>query len=317
MTGMEASIMSEWRGCYNDSWQGVIVPDAFAHPAKFARGLIRRIYEHMLKQGYIAPGDKIVDPFGGVGLGGLDAMTLGLHWTGCELEPRFVELAGRNIEKWQRDLAMLNGTLGSARVLQGDSRRLAEVVGTAGGVVSSPPYDSNTVHSDSRAETRHDEKGGTRGRWGHSAQGNNIAQGDYGDTPGQLGHMSGGGFETMTDSESETFWSAARLIVEQTYAVLKPGGVAVWVCKDFVRGGRRVPFSDQWEQLCAAIGFESLERIQAMLVEEHAPQLDIFGGEFVKTVERKSFFRRLAERKGSPRIDWEDVLIMRKPGAAQ
>jgi len=33
-----------WTGCYNDSWNGVIVADAFAHPAKFARGLIRRIY---------------------------------------------------------------------------------------------------------------------------------------------------------------------------------------------------------------------------------------------------------------------------------
>lgn len=29
--------------------------------------------------------------------------------------------------------------------------------------------------------------------------------------------------------------------------------------------------------------------------------------------ERKSFFRRLAEKKGSPRIDWEVVWFMRKP----
>lgn len=28
--------------------------------------------------------------------------------------------------------------------------------------------------------------------------------------------------------------------------------------------------------------------------------------------ERKSFFRRLAEKKGSPRIDWEDILCMEK-----
>jgi hypothetical protein len=33
--------------------------------------------------------------------------------------------------------------------------------------------------------------------------------------------------------------------------------------------------------------------------------------------ERKSFFRRLAEKKGSPRIDHEDVIIMRKPTRAQ
>jgi hypothetical protein len=68
-------------------------------------------------------------------------MTFGLHWTGCELEPRFVELGNRNIDKWQRDLAMLNGTLGTARLLQGDSRRLLEVVGGGmGAAVSSPPF---------------------------------------------------------------------------------------------------------------------------------------------------------------------------------
>jgi hypothetical protein len=33
----------------------------------------------------------------------------------------------------------------------------------------------------------------------------------------------------------------------------------------------------------------------------------------VKTTSRKSFFRRLAEAKGSPAIDHEDVIIVRKP----
>ena len=62
-------------------------------------------------------------------------MLLGLHWTGVELEPRFVELGQRNFDKWRRDLAMLNGTLGTARLLQGDSRRLLEVVGGGMGAV--------------------------------------------------------------------------------------------------------------------------------------------------------------------------------------
>lgn len=117
----------------------------------------------------------------------------------------------------------------------------------------------------------------------------------------------------LANDQGETFWAAARVIIEQTYAVLRPGGYAAWVCKDFVRKGQRVPFSDQWEQLCAAVGFEPVERIAAMLVEDHGDQLDIFGGATARLKERKSFFRRLAEKKGSPRIDWEDVVIMRKP----
>jgi hypothetical protein len=98
--------------------------------------------------------------------------------------------------------------------------------------------------------------------------------------------------------------------------VLRPGGYAAWVCKDFVRKGQRVPFSDQWQQLCEAVGFEPVERIAAMLVDDHGDQLDIFGGATARLKERKSFFRRLAEKKGSPRIDHEDVIIMRKPNGA-
>ena len=43
----------------------------------------------------------------------------------------------------------------------------------------------------------------------------------------------------------ETFWSAARAIVEQLFAVLAPGGHAAWVTKAFVRDGERVDFPDQ------------------------------------------------------------------------
>ena len=85
-------------------------------------------------------------------------------------------------------------------------------------------------------------------------------------------------------------------------------------CKDFVRKGQRVPFSDQWQQLCAACGFEPVERIAAMLVDDHGDQLDIFGGSHPKRIKRASFFRRLYESKYPENsIDWEDVIIMRKP----
>ena len=459
--------VTQWHGCYSDSWQGVITPDAFAHPAKYARGLIWRIYQHMLDSGYVARGDSIIDPFGGVALGGLDAMTFGLHWTGCELEPRFVELGNRNIDKWRRDLAMLNGTLGTARLLQGDSRRLAEVVGAGmAAAVSSPPFE-NQLPSHDDFQPPHDTGarlavnfdtayGSTPGQLGAMPSGDygaavssppfsgdknlmavndqgvrsdmvarrgmvesdtqqspgNLAalradsagftaavssppyadnaatwvegpgarhdpihhNGDnafkassdngYGSTPGNVGNMRDGGFEGVVSSppfmenahpkqelggknlqirdnprtpgeklyfteyvtpdspgqlgteSPDTFWTAARAIVEQTYAALRPGGYAAWVTKCFVRKGAIVPFSDQWEQLCAAVGFEPVERIAAMLVDDHGDQLDIFGGATARLKERKSFFRRLAEKKGSPRIDHEDVIIMRKPTRA-
>jgi hypothetical protein len=404
--------VTQWHGCYSGSWQGILVPDAFAHPAKVAPGLSYRIYRYMIDAGYIAPGDSVFDPFGGIGGFGYHAMLLGLHWTGVELEPRFVELGQRNIDKWRRDLAMLNGTLGTARLLQGDSRRLLEVVG--GGMaasICSPPFettepvrDDNFRFNGQPLGATGDHYGDTPGQLGSMRSGDYAAavssppyadnaatwvegpgarhdpihhNGDnahkissdngYGSTPGNVGNMRDGGFEGVVSSPpyessvndprngggidlakfknpnkhapraasigantvaafeygsdpanigndtGDTFWAAARAIVEQTYAALRPGGYAAWVCKDFVRKGQRVPFSDQWQALCAAVGFVPVERIAAMLVDDHGDQLDIFGGVTARRKERKSFFRRLAEKKGSPRIDHEDVIIMRKP----
>ena len=127
-----------WDNCYDDGWKDIIVPEAFAHPAKFSRGLIRRIYEYMIEMEYLKPDGTVLDPFGGVALGGLDAMINGLQWVGVELEPRFVDLGNQNIAKWRKDYpGMLPGT---AVLLQGDSRRLAQVIQSAGALVSSPPY---------------------------------------------------------------------------------------------------------------------------------------------------------------------------------
>ena len=81
--------------------------------------------------------------------------------------------------------------------------------------------------------------------------------------------------------------------------------------KAFVRNGKLVDFPGDWRKLCEFVGFETFMEVRAMLVAEEATN-DLFDGEGVKRRERKSFFRRLAEKKGSPRIDFETVLFMRK-----
>jgi len=56
-----------------------------------------------------------------------------------------------------------------------------------------------------------------------------------------------------------------------------------------------------------------VEWIKASLVKQDSHP-SLFGDDpVVKTTIRKSFFRRLAEAKGSPAIDHEDVIIVRKP----
>jgi hypothetical protein len=86
--------------------------------------------------------------------------------------------------------------------------------------------------------------------------------------------------------------------------------VLVVVVKSYVKAGKRVPLPMQTLKLLIHLGFTPIERIKAMLVEETVTP-GLFG-DVTKIKERKSFFRRLAEKKGSPRIDFEEVLIVRK-----
>src|SRR5258706_11905406 len=60
-TGME-KLIDEWSGCYPSNWKGMIVEEAFAHPAKYSNKLIRKIYDHIAKEGWVEPGDCVVDP---------------------------------------------------------------------------------------------------------------------------------------------------------------------------------------------------------------------------------------------------------------
>ena len=99
-------------------------------------------------------------------------------------------------------------------------------------------------------------------------------------------------------------------VYAECHKALKPGGVIAVVIKDYVSKGQRVPLCDQTHELLLRVGFTPLERIRAMLVSETRTQ-GLFG-EIVKVKERKSFFRRLAEKKGSPPINYEEVLFLRK-----
>jgi hypothetical protein len=124
-----------WTNCYDSSWKGLITDASFAHPAKFARGLIERIYDHCLAKGYLKRGDLVADVFGGIGTGGITAAYRGLNWLGCELEPKFVAMAQENFRLHRHGWSAMRG--GNATIIQGDSRKFDEHVA---GIVSSPPY---------------------------------------------------------------------------------------------------------------------------------------------------------------------------------
>jgi len=162
-------------------------------------------------------------------------------------------------------------------------------------VVSSPPFIDSIGTKDQKFWDNHNDR---QSNW-HGAT-RKIA--DYGQSPGQLG---------LGNSSGDTFWSASREIIQQCFDLLKPSGHAIFVTKNYIKAKKIVPFSDRWLALCESVGFRLVCRHQAMLVKDHGIQTTIHGDEKI-TTERKSFFRRLAESKGSPRIDWEDILCLEK-----
>ena len=71
------------------------------------------------------------------------------------------------------------------------------------------------------------------------------------------------------------------------------------------------------DEIADHVAYRGVERIRAMLVKSNGARYSLDGEVVEDKTERKSFFRRLAEKNGSPAIDWEDVLILKKPEAAQ
>jgi len=164
--------------------------------------------------------------------------------------------------------------------------------------VSSPPYEGNDLGGDSQRRlsgsySAEENKDLHKGKGFH---------GTYGAALGQL-----------AIERAETFWSAARQVVEQVYDCLVPGGHAIWVLKAYVRDKEVVDFPGQWQAMCESCGFVTEHIHKAWMVEERGVQLDLFGNEHEQRTERKSFFRRLYESKyPENRIDYEIVLCMSK-----
>jgi len=214
-------------------------------------------------------------------------------------------------------------------------------LGAGGGhqlAVSSPPF-------------RHSEGGTPEPKpdgviderlYARHAAGNSAADG-YGVTDGQLANMGEGDFqgavgdqllavsdkqlvgankyagmpsvaESVFAAKAENdFWMAARVIVEQVFTVLAPGAHACWVVKGFVKNKQYVDFPDQWRQLCEAVGFVTVHEHRALLVNVKGTSRTFEGEDVVHKTEAKSFFRRIYEKKGGHRVDWETVWCMEKP----
>lgn len=198
-----------------------------------------------------------------------------------------------------------NGESQTADPRYGDADgQLAKLpVGTVEAVVGSPPYENTPLTAESN--TRSD------GQPTRPLAKDNPREG-YGASEGQIGKTNG-----------ETYWAAVAKVYRSCFEALRPGGYVFLVCKDYSKNWERVPLCDNTQRLMEHVGFVTVERIHALLVHPRAHHKDMFHahGAGVKPAQpeptettNKSFYKRTYEKKPRAiKIDWEEVLVFRKP----
>ena len=270
-----------WKGCYSGSFD-LISPDSFAHPAKMAPSLCYRIIEHLEELGLLKAGMTILDPMSGTGLTAICANAKGYRAVTIELEPKFIGFQQQNKEYAARKLGKpLDWT-----ILQGDSRKLSELLSEHCVTVTSPPYGDIRIC--------------TTERMGIEASGKRTTERKYGETEGNLGNS------------GESYLRAMRLVYQQIALV---SDVCVVVTKNPTRAGKLRKLDLDTIALLKDCGYEILCHHKALLFTE-SEHHDLFGTTHKKVKGRMSFFKRLSYQKGNAVAQWEDVIFAVKNGGA-
>src|SRR6266511_6444078 len=258
---------------------GRYLPDSTAHPGKMLPDLARRITGE-----YAPPGGLIVDPMCGIGTTLVEAATLGRRGVGVELEPRWADLARRNL-----GLALPADRVGLGEVRVGDARRLrellADLVGTVDLVATSPPYACTPGMIDKPA-------------WRH---GGTLARRDtenYSADRANLGHARGAAYL----AEMATVYAGCLQI-------LRPGGLLVTVTRNLRRRGRVFDLAAATVTLAEQAGYQYLQHVVVLLAAVRGGGLH----------PRPSFWQlthtRRARGRGEPAslLVHEDVQVFAKP----
>ncbi|WP_435126356.1 TRM11 family SAM-dependent methyltransferase [Micromonospora tulbaghiae] len=273
-------VTSVWLTCQQparDQRRGRYVPQTSSHPGK----MLPDLAAHAIRS-YTAPGDLVFDPMCGAGTTLVEAMHLGRHGIGIDVEPRFTQLAAANVA-----LAQSQAATGTGQVLTGDATGLldlvpASAVGQVSLVLTSPPYGRGT-HGLVRTTST-----GVRKRNHH-----------YGDR--ESGNLAYAGWSGLLDGFAT--------ILAASYHLLRPGATVVITCRP-VRRHRDDLIDLPGELLAVAqsIGLVPVQRCAAMLAAVRDEQI----------VHRANMFGLLAVRRARAEgipvhlVAHEDVLVLRR-----
>ena len=259
---------------------GRYLPCSAAHPARMLPALARHAIER-----YPAPGELVIDPMCGIGTTLVEAVHLGRHAVGVELEPRWVELAERNLAR-----AMGDGASGIGTVTAGDARQLPRLLAgqldqRAALVLTSPPYGS-WAHGRVRTRREDGNPAGKVRKWNAK----------YTSGPSHA-NLATAGEAALLDGMVEILAACTK--------VLRPGGLVALTARPWRRGGILFDFPGALEAAAEQAGLVLVERAVALLA----------GLRDQRPIPRASFFAldntRKARAAGLPVqvIAHEDVLV--------
>lgn len=129
----------EWKGCYSNDkkYNKYVTSDSFAHPAKMSWGLLDRIFQHLILNGWITSGSTVIDFMAGSGRTLIMAELFGYQSVGVEIEPHFIKMINDNVDK----LESITGRKSNIQLFQGDTRQLSTILSDQDYVgICSPPY---------------------------------------------------------------------------------------------------------------------------------------------------------------------------------
>lgn len=253
--------------------------ESFAHPAKLHLGLLA-----WLGTRYTAPGQRVIDPMGGVGSTLLLAMEQ-RDVAILDVEPRWLAMAHDNAARIHQAAGLFAGRI---TVAQHDAREPWPVRGDV--VLFSPPYACRAAGS---AATRvgilpHRVRAMGEGRMGErwaqflaapSPGSDGAIRFFYGEHPAQIGHFRG-----------TRYWESMLQVYARAWEALPAGGLMILVLKDHIRDGRRVRVCDE-----TAARVESL---RFALQNRHARHLG-----------QLSLWQRRRREQGLPVVEEEEALV--------
>lgn len=116
-------------------WERFFSDESISHPAKANLKLVNWILNN-----YTLRGETVLDPMAGTGSTAILAALNGRNGVAVELEPKFCAMIKENMELTQQQKTLT--PKGDVSCIEGDARRLSELLAESDVIITSPPYAS-------------------------------------------------------------------------------------------------------------------------------------------------------------------------------